>query len=452
MDYFLEGSFFYVLIPLVSLMLVIVIHELGHYGVARYFGVRIEKFSFGFGRELIGKTDRNGTRWSWSLWPLGGFVKIFGDVDPDDPYVWSELEKRRLPMTEEQKSVAFCYKPVWQRVLIVLAGPVFNFLFFILILFALFTLWGESYTPPVVNAMDINAPAYEGGVRLGDTVLDIDGTPIYSWFEVHVRTYYEEPRERQFKILRDGEVVNIALMPEVENYVDKKGISRAHGRVGMVHLKGVKFEDVKAVNGVNTEGKPETVRDMLSGLMDQDVTVAFRFREKDNDYFITRFPSVYNRHLEDPDHRHYDKIFVGDPDKNYYKPRSIGDAVDVIVFKTQKFFDESFKLVSVVLKGKTEQPAIGGVSKIAEFSGDSAKNGLYSFIVFLAFFSLIIGFMNLMPIPLLDGGYLMFLGYEALAGKPLSQRVQDMAIIIGLVILGGIMIFANVSDLVRLLR
>lgn len=452
MEFVFEGAFYYVLIPLLSLMLVIVVHEMGHYMVARRFGVRIDKFSFGFGREIIGRTDRRGTRWSLSLWPLGGFVKIFGDVDPDDPLVWSEEEKRRIPMTRDQRDVAFCFKPIWQRALIILAGPLFNFVFFMLVLFTLFISWGEDYVPPIVNALDIHAAGYESGIKLGDKIVEIDGAPIRRWFEIHIRTYYDEPRERMFKILRDGEFITLPLTPKAEHYTDKKGVERAHGRAGVVHFKGIKLKEIASVNGVETQDQPEKVRELLKNLLDQDVIVGIQFREDRADEFLLRFPSIHNKHLDHPEDDLYDIVYVSDPDKRHYLRHSPAVAVEAIIFKTYKFFDESIKLIGVVLKGKTEQPAIGGVTKIAEFSGDSAKSGIYSFIVFLAYFSLIIGFMNLMPIPLLDGGYLVFLGYEALVGKPLSQRVQDMAIIIGLVFLGGIMIFANVSDLVRLLR
>ena len=199
---------------LAVLGILVFVHEWGHYIVARLCGVRVEVFSVGFGKELFGWTAKSGTRWKISLFPLGGYVKMFGDMDPASAGHTEEIEDsegHKRHMTDDERKVAFFAKPVWKRALIVFAGPGINFLFAILILAALYVGIGRPVTPPQVTGIEVGSVADKAGIMPHDVIKSIDGVDIVSFDEVRRTVLLRMNQELNFEIERDGKKQTIDL-------------------------------------------------------------------------------------------------------------------------------------------------------------------------------------------------------------------------------------------------
>ena len=450
-----SGFFFFGVMFIVTLAIVIVIHELGHYIAARLCGVHIETFAFGFGKELFGFGGGPfKTRWSVCRYPLGGFVKLFGDVDPNNPLVWDHKNDCARTLSAEELEVSFCTKTVWQRIFVVAAGPAINIMLTFLIFLCTFTTYGQRSKWPVITAIAVDSPAHKAGIEIGDFLLEMDGKKIRRLEDIHDITWYENPPEpHTYKIRRDHNIISKTFSARRIVYTDKKGVPQEHGQTGMVRMGAVYIKDIKAVQNTPTEDKPEKARMLIAQNFDKIIQIALPFRDesKKEDFFMVSFPSDFNKHLNDPDDEDYDTAFFLDPEDQFFIRLNVIEAVQESLFSIKKMSVDSYKLVSVAYKGKTDEPVIGGIGKISEQTGKAAKDGLYDYIMFVAAFSLMIAFINLLPIPVLDGGFLVFLSYEAITGHPVSPRIQDIAMIIGLVLLGGIMIIANVSDLIAML-
>jgi len=446
-----EIFFLYVAVLVFSLALVILIHEFGHYLAARFFKVRVEKYSIGFGKEIYGRDDKHGTRWSLSIFPFGGYVKLFGDVDIKNPVVWDyENDCERL-LSEDELAVSFCTKPVWQRMFIVLAGPMINFILAVALLFSLYFFYGQASRYPVINALGLNSASHDDGFQLGDEVLEMDGQRVRRFKDVYDLTSDNPGKPFEYKVLRDGRTLTIVSAPRAAEYIDTKGVEMSHGRTGMLRFGSIQFDRMLSLDGVSVEDSPDKARDLLQTKMDQDVVVGSEFRANKEDFFIIHFPSAYNKHLSDPDDEHYDRAFVVDPDEEYYLPLGFVEALQTVFESIGNLSYRSYQLFRFYSRGKTEEPLIGGVAKVSEYAADSAKSGVHSFVQFLAVFSLLVAFINILPVPMLDGGFLVFLVYEWIVGKQVPPRVQNYAFTIGLVFIGGIVIFANLYDLINLL-
>ena len=441
--------FRYGILTALSLAFVILIHEFGHYLVARFYNVRIEKFSIGFGKEIIGRTDKAGTRWSLSRIPIGGYVSIFGDVDINNPVIWDKEKECERKLTEEELSVAFCTKKVWQRMLIVIAGPLINFLLCITLLAGIYMFQGLAIIPTTINAIALDTASYEAGFKLGDKIIAMDGEELDDLRDLYKRTTDEFGIPIEYTIIRDGQETAITMASREINFYDRKGIKRTgKGRTGMLNGLTAHFEDIRSVDGIDTIDDPDKARELLKERFNQVVKVGIQIKEDEDDIFLTKYPASENEHLNDERHLYYDRIFQRNPDDAEYKRLNPVKAYMKAVKEVGKVLTESYRIISVFNKGKTKEPLLGGVKKTGEYVGKSAKEGVRSFISFVAFLSLVIAILNILPIPLLDGGFMVFLGYEAISGKPVSPRIQRIAFIIGLVFLGGIMIIANLVDLI----
>ncbi|PCI56295.1 MAG: hypothetical protein COB36_05845 [Alphaproteobacteria bacterium] len=448
-----ENMFFFGFMFVVTLAIVIIVHEFGHYWAARRCGVHVEQFAFGFGKELFGFGSGDlKTRWSFCLFPFGGYVKLFGDVDRNNPVVWDSDNDCTRTLTEEELKHAFCTKSVWQRIFIIAAGPSINFLLTFLIFFLVFATYGQLSKPLIINGLAVDSPAYDAGIKTGDVFIEMDGRKIRRLEDVYDLTWYElPPQPHEYMILRDDQVVNIGFTARHIEYINKKGVPKSHGQTGMIRLNAIKFEDIVSVEGVPTEDQPGKARELLLKSMNRDILVGLPFKKERVDDYVLHIPSAVNDHLSDPDHEYYDRVLLSDPDNQYFLRLGPVEAFGRSLFLIQKIMVDGYKLISVAHKGLTDEPLIGGIGKISQQTARAAKAGIYNYIMFVAGFSLMIAVMNLLPIPVLDGGYLIFLAYEVIRGKPVSMRVQNIAMIIGLVILGGIMIIANVSDLISML-
>lgn len=353
---------------LVVLTVLVFIHELGHFSVARWCGVRVEVFSVGFGPELFGWTDRVGTRWKFSWIPLGGYVRMFGQGE-------SALEgEAARPMSEAERAVSFKDKTVGQRMAIVFAGPAANYLFALAVFTALYAIAGKPVIPPVVGQVIADSPAARAGIASGDTIVRIDGTEIETFTDIA--------------------------------YVVQSGL----GNVLAIDLtrNGAPF---------SVEVQPGTVRD----------------KDPETGKEIT-FVGLGMRNTQ----------------QSVIQDISIGQSVVVASTDIYRATVGTLKGLWQMIVGARSTDEIGGVLRIAKMSGDIAEIGLVSLIAFSAALSINLGLINLFPVPMLDGGHLVYYAVEAVRGKPLGDRAQEFGLKVGLAMVLSLMLFATWNDLVYL--
>ena len=363
---FIHGITGYFLPFVIILTLLVFVHEMGHFLIARRNGVKVEVFSIGFGPELFGWTARSGTRWKISALPLGGYVKMFGDTDAAS----SGADER--PMTPEEQKVSFHHKRVGQRAAIVAGGPLSNFLFAILLLSVLYMTVGQPYTLPAIDSVQPDSAAAAAGMQPGDTVKSIDGTQI-GRFEDLQRIIQANPGAKMDVVVaRDGKDVSLTVTPAVHEFTDHFG---NHQRVGLLGVTSNQMRMIK---------------------------------------------------------------------------RDPGTAIVESVKETWNLCVGTLKAIGQMIAGTRGTEEIGGILRIASMSGQVAQDGLASAVWFVALLSINLGLINLFPIPVLDGGHLMFYAAEALRGRPLGKRVQEYGSMAGLAAVLALMVFATWNDLVQM--
>lgn len=364
------GGFFFVLLSFLFVLTVVVfVHELGHFLVARWCGVNVKAFSIGFGREIYGFFDRHGTRWRIAWIPLGGYVKFMDDENAASAGPSASLEE----MSPEERAGAFHAKPLWQRASVVAAGPVANFILAIVIFALMFSLIGVRSTAPRVDEVVPNSPAATAGFMPGDVILDIDGSRVETFNEV-LRTVSTSPgRELAVTVNRGGERLTLQVTPERQEIDDNFG--------GTV---------VRGIIGIKRVTTPETMELRRAGPVEA--------------------------------------VWLGVRETSFIVTSTLSYLGDVIV-------------------GRQSADQLGGPIRIAEVSGQVAKVGPEALMNLIAVISVSIGLINLFPIPLLDGGHLLFYAIEALRRKPLSERTQEIGFRIGLALVLMLMVFATWNDL-----
>ena len=361
------------LIPfLFVLTIVVFFHELGHFLVARWCGVRVMVFSVGFGPELLGFTDRHGTRWKLAAIPLGGYVKFFGDENaasvPDPSAV--------AAMSAEERQVSFFHKPVGQRAAVVAAGPIANFILAIVIFAAVFALYGKQSSTARVDAVQPASAAADAGFQAGDVVLAIDGRSVGSFSDMQRIVGANAGRTLEFKIDRGGAPVTLRATPALKQ-----------GKDGF----GNKY--CQAVLGVSRSMTPADVK---TEMVDPFTAVALGAAET---WFI---------------------------------------------------IERTFSYIGGIFVGRECADQLGGPIRIAQISGQVASISFAALMHLTAMLSVSIGLLNLFPVPLLDGGHLMFYAIEAARGRPLSERAQEIGFRIGLALVLMLMIFATFNDIIHL--
>jgi len=343
------------------------VHELGHFWVARRNGVRVDVFSIGFGREIYGWSDRHGTRWKIGWIPLGGYVKFFGD-DTVASTPGDALEE----MSEEDKAVSFHHKRLGQRTAIVAAGPIANLLFAIVVLAGLFAFVGQPYLAPKVGLVQPDSAAAVAGFQVDDVITGIDGRKITRFEEIQDIVRNAAGRELAFSVERDGQTVVIHAVPQRVVARDNFGQERSIGRLGIA----------------------------AAGLE-----------------LIERGPL---------------------------------EAIVAATGETFHLMGQILRYLGQMIVGLRSAEELGGPLLIAQLSGQAAEAGIVSLVNFMALLSINLGLINLFPIPMLDGGHLLFYVVEAIRGKPLGERVQEYGFRIGLAAVLTLTIFVTWQDLQRL--
>lgn len=360
-----------ILITLLGFLLLlgplVFIHELGHYLVGRWFGVKADVFSIGFGKELAGWTDKRGTRWKLSALPLGGYVQFAGDMNPA-----SQPSPEWLSLPAEERNRTFQAKPLWQRSLIVLAGPITNLLFAVLILSGFTLAYGKLVIPPVVGEVQAGSAADRAGIEVGDRILSIRGHAIDSFVDIRLQVGQNPGEPMDLVVSRDGVQRNVAVTAMAKVESDRFGNTQKIGFLGV---------------------GPKS----------------------------------------------YELVRVGPIDAVVDGVKQTGSIISMMV-----------NGIGQIISGKREVKELGGPIKIAKFSGEQLVSGWQSFISFAALISINLGFINLLPIPVLDGGHLAFYAAEAVRKKPVGERGQEWAFRTGLAFVMALMLFVTINDVASL--
>lgn len=359
---------------LVVLTIIVFVHEMGHYLVARWNGIAIQTFSIGFGPELVGFNDRNGTRWRIAAIPLGGYVRFVGDMNaasqPDEEFI-----QRAGP---ELSSQLFVNKNVWRRIAVVVAGPAANVLFTLLILYALLLGYGRYMAPAVLQTITPESAAAAAGLLPGDRILAIDGFSVRSFDDVQRLVATAPQRTITIVLERAGETETVLATPRIGETTD---------RFGGVHRIGLL--------GLQNTFQP-------------------------GDYVL-------------------------------YKPNPV-EAIGMTFQEVRFIIDRTAAFIGDFFVGRGDVQQLGGPIKMATVSQQVATLGILPLINLIAMLSLNIGLVNLLPIPVLDGGHLVYYLIEAARGKPLTQKVQEIGFRVGLAVVLTLMVFTFTIDVPDLLR
>ena len=362
----------YIVPFLFVLTIVVFFHELGHFYAARRCGVKVETFSVGFGRSLKSWHDKHGTEWKIGWLPLGGYVKFYGDENEASAPDTEKLNE----MPEATRGDTLFFKPLWQRAIVVAAGPVANFILAILIFASLYTVFGQRVTDPMVGTVVAESAAERAGMQAGDLVTAIDGSAVTSFSEVRRQVVVNAGVPLQFEIDRGGELLTLTVTPDRVLEVDRFG----------------------------------------------------------NEYHVGRLGIAVDRNTASVRHVRYNP------------------AVALWMGVEESYFivEQTFVVLGRIIMGRESAEQLGGPIRIAQLSGQTATLGLIALINLTAVLSVSIGLINLFPIPMLDGGHLAFYAYEAVAGKPMSQRAQEIGMRIGLSMVMMLFVFVTWNDLARL--
>ena len=362
------------LIPfLILIMIVVFIHEYGHYYFAKRYGVGITDFSIGFGREIFGWNDKSGTRWKVCWIPLGGYVKFFGDRN-----VFSQTEQQEIinKYSEEDRQKLFILKPLYQRSLIVAAGPLANYVLAILIFTMIYMFVGKDLTPALINEVQKDSPAFVAGMKKNDKIIYIDNKKVESILEVSTFINISTTETIEFVVLRNDQTISLLVKPDL-------------------------------VDGKDTLGN--SVKKRMIGI---------------------KLSPLNNK---------YEKQPLGPSKAIYY-------SVKEVWFVTVT----SLNYLGKMITGSADSSQLGGPIRIAKITGQVAEHGIIPFLSIMAYISISLGLINLFPIPMLDGGHLMFYLIEKILGRPLSQKTQEGFFRIGLFLLFSLMFFVTLNDLKEL--
>lgn len=441
---------------LAVLGLLVFVHEWGHFIVARLCGVRVEVFSVGFGKEIFGWTSKTGTRWKISLFPLGGYVKMFGDNDPASAAHSDEIKDDEgeviRHMTEEERKVAFFSKPVWKRAAIVFAGPGINYLFAIVVLSVLYMTMGRPITPPVVSGVEIGSAADKAAFRPHDVILSINGKKVDSFDEVRRVAMLTLDEPIAFEVDRDGQKISISAVPQSITDTDRFGFVHERGYLGLIGpANGIDISQIASVNGVDTAGDIDKAHALIQEALGRDIVISTVVQNKDQQSkVLIRPPKDMNPQLTDKSNENYNALFLGTKPGDAVITYNPFKAVAVASYETYRITAETLKAIGQMVAGTRSTKELGGIIRIGAMAGDMAERGYISLIVFTALLSINLGMINLFPIPMLDGGHLLFYAVEAVRGRPIPERVQEFAFRFGLVVLVTLMVFSNLNDVLQL--
>ncbi|MBT4258396.1 MAG: RIP metalloprotease RseP [Nitrospina sp.] len=433
---------------LVGLAVLIFVHELGHFLAARKCGVIVEKFSIGFGKKLFGFTSR-GTEFIVAAIPLGGYVKMKGE----------ELGEE----TSEEGS--FSAAPPQHRLLIAFAGPAFNILFALAIYVFVYMI-GVETIGPVIGTVKENSPALEAGLQTGDKIISVNNNPIRFWSQLQKKVYHSPGEKLDFQIERLNKgIINLEIIPTTEEIKNLFGDTEQVGLIGITPLAntityikkesaaekaGLQLNDrIIAVQNINIFGWS----DLRPAAVDKPgELLTFKIQRNDTEILIPLTPTP--------------KTIKG-PDGNDLKIGEIGIGMSGLMVLEQygligsvsRAIKETWEMTSLIaisvqkmLFGSIPADQIGGPILIFQIYGEQAEQGFNEFIRLTALLSINLGLINLLPIPILDGGHILFFLIEILKGKPVSEKNREIAQQVGFFMLISLMVFAFYNDILRVIN
>jgi regulator of sigma E protease len=356
-------------IYVVALSILVFVHEFGHFWVARRCGVKIEAFSIGFGKELFGWTDKTGTRWRVACLPLGGFVKMFGDADASSRPDMEAAAK----MDAEARRVSFTHKKLWQKALVVAAGPAANFIFAIIVMTGLFSTIGQPFTPPIIGSVIAGSAAEKAGLQPGDVVERVDGQSVQRFEDLRQIIIANTGDPISMELLRKGQPVTLTATPQVVEDEDILGNKNRVGRLGM--------------------------------LPSSDLVM-----------------------------RHEDPL----------------TAVWQATRETWNITASSLSTIGQMIIGRRSADDLSGPIGIGQVIGKVSDEGVIPLIHLIALLSISLGLINLFPIPVLDGGHLLFYAIEAVSRRPVSERALAFGFRVGFALIVSFFVFVMWHDLSRL--
>jgi regulator of sigma E protease len=441
------------------LTLLVFVHEFGHYWVARRFGIHAEVFSIGFGPELFGWTDRNGTRWKVSAIPLGGYVKFLGDSDATSATPSGES------LSAEQQRRAFFGQPLHARAAVVLGGPAANLIFAFILLTAVFFFAGEPYSPPIV-AVQADGPAAKAGLRTGDEIVRLGDKRIDRYEDIQESQFLYLAKPMEIEYRRGNQVLRSEIQPQFCERTDKYNNTLRFGELGVDQF-------IRPVVGGFSPNSPAEAAGLKVG------DVLLNIDGKPVEYF-SRIPELIGSRAGQPVQIKYDRdgergevtvVPIADkaPDcagkehtigRLRVRPASVTEmrhhgvlgamaaGVRHVWSMTQMFYTSMGQIVTAA----RPVDELGGPIRIAKAAGEASYAGWIGILNLVIALSVVLGVFNLLPVPMLDGGHLAMYLYEAVRGKPLSLRAQELGLKVGFALVIGMALIATFNDIKMLLR
>lgn len=444
---------------LLVLGILVFVHEWGHYIVAKMCGIHVETFSLGFGKELIGFNDKSGTRWKISLIPLGGYVKLFGDTDPASAGHTDSVEEadgQSRTMTDDEKKKAFFAKPVSRRAAVVFAGPAINYIFAVILMAGLYMFNGQPVTPATGAAIIAGSAADEAGFKPHDVILSIDGKTIYSFEDIRREMMIALDEKKHFVIERDGEKMDIYASPRRVESEDRFGFKNSRGLLGLISPRhAVRVDNVTMIAGQDVSTFETAQKtELLHGMMGREFNLVMGEGEAAQTLIVYPLAELNEELVQD---RSVEEtvdapavLFLSHAEANIFVKHNPVEAVGEAVKQTYVITRGTLEALGQMVTGTRSAKELGGIIRIGAIAGDMAQQGFVALILFTALLSINLGLINLFPIPLLDGGHLVFYAFEAAMGKPVPEQIQEYAFRAGLALLVCLMVFANINDIIQL--
>lgn len=442
---------------IIVLGVLIFFHEFGHFLIARLFGVGVEKFSLGFGPRLLGKKVGR-TDYRLSAIPLGGYVKMVGE-EPD-----AKIDPADIP-------VSFTHKHVFKRMLIVAAGPFFNILLAIFIYFVFFSIAGFDDIKPIIHQLQKDSVAQKAGLQVNDLIVSIDDTRVDAWYDIEAAVTGSKGKTLTMGIIRNGEGLKIDVTPELKQSTDILGDSISYYDLGisaMPELKAIigdvsagfpaekaglkKGDQIVFINDIPIDNWRK-MQSIISSSGGAELIISVKRGEEVFKVNLTPQLVENKNHLEQVEKRYLIGIStqpVEIPAEDMVTKRL--NPIRATVESLHRTYSISVLMIRSVVKmimGSIPKENLGGPIMIAKLAGDQAKQGIDKLIQFIAFISINLAIINLLPIPVLDGGHLMFFTIEAIKGRPVSVKVREVAQQVGLFLLILLMILVIYNDITR---
>jgi regulator of sigma E protease len=441
------------------LTLLVFVHEYGHYWVARRFGIHAEVFSIGFGPELFGWTDRNGTRWKISAIPLGGYVKFLGDSDAAS----ATHEDRPLPV--DQRRRAFFTQPLYARAAVVLGGPAANLLFAILLLTGVFYAAGEPYSPAIV-AVQADGPAAKAGLQTGDEMVRLNGKRINRFEDIQDSQFLNLAASMAIEYRRDGKLMSGQIAPQFCERTDKYQNTMRFGELGIdplirpvvggfvppspAEVAGLKVGDVLE----KIDGKPvhyfTHIPELIGARAGQPVTITYNRGGKDFD--TTVVPEADKVTDCQGKEKTIGRLRIRPANVTEFRSHDILGAMGAGVSHVWSMTTMFYTSLAQIVTATRPVDELGGPIRIAKAAGEASYAGWVGILQLVIALSVVLGVFNLLPVPMLDGGHLAMYLYEAVRGQPLGLKAQEVGLKIGFALVIGMALIATFNDIKLILR